>query len=520
WAHLERARSLQREDPEEAVESLERFLEHCPSRLRDLGSRRLTLWPKELWQRHLPALEQATASLPPAERLAALPKLWQVQFHARPLTDHAALRQQITRQLAEVRQSEQRSHPLWWAALEEGYGLTGDAGALETVKQERADALPCRAESIGYRLEKVMRTYVPDANDMQIKSKQLDFAAEQLPKAAADLDALDAACPADADISAWRFQLLEKQESAPPERVVSVVEAFLAAGASKSGPVRLSSPDYRVAKLLVERGVALERVPALIERAREQRPDLGKFGMPPSLRSQVEASLQRVEVDMARLAGRAQLALGKAEAARREGERASSLYRALDAEAHKGRLANLHENLSAFLADAGLAELPELVVEAEAEAAQVETSSWKDVEETLAEFSLTDLQGRTWTLADFEGRGVLINFWATWCVPCVAELPEIQALHEELAGVDGLTVVTFNTDRNIGKVQPFLDQRNFTFPILMAADFLPEGSRSLPQNWLVDRQQVVRKKSTGFSVDGPGEWRHSALEALRKVVGE
>src|SRR6185369_16790929 len=70
--------------------------------------------------------------------------------------------------------------------------------------------------------------------------------------------------------------------------------------------------------------------------------------------------------------------------------------------------------------------------------------------------SFTDDQARTLSLADFRGRVVLLNFWATWCVPCVEEMPSLDSLQAKLGG-DNFVVVAISTDRQgLPIVVPFL----------------------------------------------------------------
>lgn len=82
-----------------------------------------------------------------------------------------------------------------------------------------------------------------------------------------------------------------------------------------------------------------------------------------------------------------------------------------------------------------------------------------------ADFTLTDLSGKTWTLKDLRGRVVLVNFWATWCAPCRKEMPDLETLYQQLAG-QGLTVLAIS-DEDAAKVRPFVEERHFTFPILL-----------------------------------------------------
>jgi peroxiredoxin len=81
------------------------------------------------------------------------------------------------------------------------------------------------------------------------------------------------------------------------------------------------------------------------------------------------------------------------------------------------------------------------------------------------DFTLTDLQGKSWTLRELRGKVVLVNFWATWCPPCRKEMPDLEALYNRFEG-EGLVVLAIS-DEDAGKVRPFLAARPVTYPILL-----------------------------------------------------
>ena len=83
--------------------------------------------------------------------------------------------------------------------------------------------------------------------------------------------------------------------------------------------------------------------------------------------------------------------------------------------------------------------------------------------------ALSDLDGRPWTLASLRGRPVVLNFWATWCEPCRAEMPslDLMALQHE---PDGLAVLTVNFKDGAPAVRRFLDAVPLTLPVLMDRD--------------------------------------------------
>jgi peroxiredoxin len=89
----------------------------------------------------------------------------------------------------------------------------------------------------------------------------------------------------------------------------------------------------------------------------------------------------------------------------------------------------------------------------------------EDAKRQQADFTLTDLHGKTWNLKDLRGKVVLLNFWATWCPPCRKEMPDLEALYLKFKD-QGLVVLAIS-DEDAAKVSPFLAERNITYPVLL-----------------------------------------------------
>jgi thiol-disulfide isomerase/thioredoxin len=124
---------------------------------------------------------------------------------------------------------------------------------------------------------------------------------------------------------------------------------------------------------------------------------------------------------------------------------------------------------------------------------------FKAVNRPLPEFSLKDVAGNTWTLARFKGKTTIAVVWATWCAPCVQELPYFAKLAEKLKDRGDVQVVSFNTDANIGAVEPFLKEKGYAFPVLLAEHFAEDLMPFfyIPQTWIV-RDGVLTAESAGF----------------------
>jgi peroxiredoxin len=119
-------------------------------------------------------------------------------------------------------------------------------------------------------------------------------------------------------------------------------------------------------------------------------------------------------------------------------------------------------------------ELAELVryehVQASSDAPQYKAAMAKleadDERRQQANFTLTDLQGKSWTLKDLKGKVVLVNFWATWCPPCRKEMPDLEALYNRFKG-QGFVILAISEDEETNKVPPFIAERKISYPILL-----------------------------------------------------
>jgi peroxiredoxin len=123
------------------------------------------------------------------------------------------------------------------------------------------------------------------------------------------------------------------------------------------------------------------------------------------------------------------------------------------------------------------------------------------INEPAPAFETKSIDGDDVSLADYRGQVVLLNVWATWCDPCVRELPELQRMHEQLHD-KGLTVIGLNTDvrGKLGAVRQMVVHNDLSFPVWI--DFESKSQvtfklRGYPTSFLIDRQGNIRWKREG-----------------------
>ena len=117
------------------------------------------------------------------------------------------------------------------------------------------------------------------------------------------------------------------------------------------------------------------------------------------------------------------------------------------------------------------------------------------------DFHLTTFAGDSYTLSDFRGKPILINFWASWCPPCRTEMPAIQRVYDEFQD-RGFTVLAVNTtyQDDLGDAITFAQIRKLTFPILLDRDASVANLydvRSLPTTFFVDPQGIISEVVIG-----------------------
>ena len=126
---------------------------------------------------------------------------------------------------------------------------------------------------------------------------------------------------------------------------------------------------------------------------------------------------------------------------------------------------------------------------------------------------LSDLEGRTHKLADYRGKVVLVNFWATWCEPCREEMPSIERLRASLAGRP-FAVLAVNLAEPESRIRKFLDAMPLGFAVLLDRDAKAARAwqaKVLPATYIVGPDGVIR-----FQHRGELDW--SKPEVRRQIA--
>lgn len=137
-----------------------------------------------------------------------------------------------------------------------------------------------------------------------------------------------------------------------------------------------------------------------------------------------------------------------------------------------------------------------------------------------SDFELQDMDDEKVKLSDYRGKVVLLNFWATWCPPCIREMPSMERLHQQV-DADGFKVIAVNQMEDVDQVFAFTGQLEVdpTFAILF--DSTSEVSRDyavrgLPTTYLIDKEGNIRYRAVGGR-----EFDHAAVvKTIKQLIDE
>ena len=134
----------------------------------------------------------------------------------------------------------------------------------------------------------------------------------------------------------------------------------------------------------------------------------------------------------------------------------------------------------------------------------------------FSNFTLIDIRDQKHALSNYKGKVVLINFWASWCPPCIYEMPELQKLQNHFASRP-FEVITINVGENKYKVRKFSKAIKLKLPVLLDTTrntFNRWGGATLPTSFLIDSDGYIRYKVRG----NPGWEDQETLSIIEKMI--
>lgn len=133
------------------------------------------------------------------------------------------------------------------------------------------------------------------------------------------------------------------------------------------------------------------------------------------------------------------------------------------------------------------------------------------------DFPLITLDGKAANLSDFKGKVIFVNLWATWCPPCIAEMPSIHKLYGKIKSED-MVFAMISIDEDFAKAQKFVRKKDYTFPVYGLQGGLPVDfeTSSIPTTFVIDRSGKIVLRKEGMAKYDTEEFRNF-LEGLLKA---
>jgi peroxiredoxin len=131
------------------------------------------------------------------------------------------------------------------------------------------------------------------------------------------------------------------------------------------------------------------------------------------------------------------------------------------------------------------------------------------------DFTLPTPGSATFRLSEHRGKVVMINFWATWCPPCLQEMPAMERLYRQHKDA-GFEMVAVSVDTDAAKVKPYIAEHKFTFRVVLDPTMAlanTYGVRALPSSFIVDRQGALAALAIG-----PRQWDNDASHSLVEAM--
>ena len=150
-------------------------------------------------------------------------------------------------------------------------------------------------------------------------------------------------------------------------------------------------------------------------------------------------------------------------------------------------------------------------------AGQAEIQPWS-ADNMADEFTLPDFKDNMHSLSSYKGKVVLVNFWASWCPPCIYEMPELTRLKKQLAD-QPFEIIAVNVGEKKYRVRKFVKLINFNLPVVLDTSqdtFNAWGVKTLPTSFLIDAEGNIR-----YRIRGNPEWDNkNTIAVIEQLISE
>lgn len=135
--------------------------------------------------------------------------------------------------------------------------------------------------------------------------------------------------------------------------------------------------------------------------------------------------------------------------------------------------------------------------------AEINDDSGLEINQTAPDFKLKTLEGKEVKLSDYRGKKVILNFWATWCPPCKAEIPHMEKYYKKQAKDDGVEILAVNltkSDKDEEYIRDFVKSYEMTYPVLLDVDGEQQHQYeiiTIPTTFFINQKGKIQKKIIG-----------------------
>ncbi|HET6373261.1 MAG TPA: redoxin domain-containing protein [Candidatus Polarisedimenticolia bacterium] len=511
-AHFELVRIAQMPshgDKAKALAHLEKYMELCPSTLDAFEVLRSVDDPALLEasaRRLRAALDRAKDS----DSLRYYESLWRLEFKTTPVAKHERLRSRVAADLKHLRRMKLAGESGYLRALTAGYQLTNDKKGQTWVEEQYLENLPRSRSAMMIVMDRFEREHprpsAPGTSEEMLRYRQdLLTATEDWVRR----------WPDEGWLWGRRLNAVRKTDDATAEMVERTGDGLLSALARNARQMSASPPlGLQLAELYLWKSTRLERIPDLVKQSLEEAERRTAAMLESDPHPGSDDAYMAEQLRFARWYGGRILIQAYAQTSQPEKAREAmaQMRSALEREAQSEEETTLQQRATRTARRLGGGDSASTVQET------AQDSAWEEKNQPLPDFTLTDLNGKSWRLSDLKGKVVFINIWAIWCGPCRQELPYLVKLYEQLRDNPGVVVLSLNVDEEVGLLGPFVEDHGITVPVIPAAAYVASIAQemNIPRSWVVDPNGILVSEQVGFGEDGEA-WRKEAAELIDRA---